>query len=128
MLVWVGKHACRQLTELYRALRLYVNCFQPSMKLLGKQREGKKVRYVYDLARTALQRLLLSGVPPAQKQQEVLEVAQALVPIRLLHQLEQLQQAVFSCAVSCSHCIPSLITAPICVFSLDPVLPATLPV
>jgi hypothetical protein len=38
----VGEHAYRQLTELYRALRLYVNCFQPSMKLLAKQREGKK--------------------------------------------------------------------------------------
>ena len=58
----VGEHASRQLTELYRALRLYVNCFQPSMKLLSKQREGKKVRYVYDPAKTPLQRLLQSGV------------------------------------------------------------------
>jgi hypothetical protein len=47
---FVGEHAYRQLTELYRALRLYVNCFQASMKLLSKQREGKKVRYVYDSA------------------------------------------------------------------------------
>jgi hypothetical protein len=38
----VGEHAYRQLIELYRALRLYVNCFQPSMKLLSKQRDGKK--------------------------------------------------------------------------------------
>src|SRR6266581_7693350 len=66
----VGEHAYRQLTELYRALRLYVNCFQPSMKLLSKQREGKTVRYVYDPAKTPLQRLLLSGALPAQKQQE----------------------------------------------------------
>jgi hypothetical protein len=42
----VGEHAYRQLTELYRALRLYVNCFQPSMKLLSKERVGKKVRCV----------------------------------------------------------------------------------
>ncbi len=54
----VGEHAYRQLTELYRALRLYVNCFQPSMKLLSKQREGKQVRCVYDPAKTPLQRLL----------------------------------------------------------------------
>ncbi len=67
---FVGEHAYRQLTELYRALRLYVNCFQPSMKLLSKQREGKTVRYVYDPAKTPLQRLLLSGALPAQKQQE----------------------------------------------------------
>jgi hypothetical protein len=38
----IGEHAYRQLAELYRALRLYVNCFQPSMKLLAKQRDGKK--------------------------------------------------------------------------------------
>ena len=31
---FVGEHTLRQLEELYRALRLYVNCFQPS-----KQRE-----------------------------------------------------------------------------------------
>ena len=42
----VGEHANRQLTELYRALSLYVNCFQPSMKLLSKERDGKKVRYL----------------------------------------------------------------------------------
>jgi len=80
---FVGEHACRQLTELYRALRLYVNCFQPSMKLQSKLREGKKVRCVYDPAKTPLQRLLLSGVLPVQKQQELIEVAQALDPIRL---------------------------------------------
>ena len=57
----VGEHAYRQLTELYRALRLYVNCFQPSMKLLSKQRDGKKVRYIYNPAKTPLQRLFLSG-------------------------------------------------------------------
>ena len=47
-----GEHASRQLTELYRALCLYVNCFQPSRKLLAKQRDGKTVRYVYDPAKT----------------------------------------------------------------------------
>ena len=77
----VGEHAYRQLTELYRALRLYVNCFQPSMKLQSKQRDGKKVHCVYDSAKTPLQRLLLSGVLPAQKQQELLEVAHALDPL-----------------------------------------------
>ena len=38
----VGEHAYRQLTELYRALRLYVNCFQPSMKLLSKATRREK--------------------------------------------------------------------------------------
>src|SRR5436309_1963700 len=109
---FVGEHAYRQLTELYRALRLYVNCFQPSMKLQSKQREGKKVRYVYDPAKTPLQRLLLSGVLPAEMQQELTEVAHALDPIRLLHQLKQLQQAVFRCAVGCSPFLSSLPSVP----------------
>src|SRR5207237_6468915 len=108
----VGEQAYRQLTELYRALRLYVNCFQPSMKLLSKQRDGKKVRYVYDPAKTPLQLLFLSGVLPAQKQQHLTEVAQALDPIRLFQQLEQLQQAVFRCAVDRSPFTPSIPPAP----------------
>ena len=115
----VGEHAFRQLTELYRALRLYVNCFQPSMKLLAKQREGKKVRYIYDPAKTPLQRLLLSGVLPAQKQQELLEITPVLDPMRLLHQLEQLQQTVFRCAVGCFPFISSPRSDPLHVFSVE---------
>jgi hypothetical protein len=115
----VGEHAYRQLTELYLALRLYVNCFQPSMKLQSKQRGEKKVRYVYDPAKTPLQRLLLAGVLASQKQQELTEVAQALDPIRLFQQLEQLQQAVFHCAVNCFPFVPSTTPAPIRVFSVE---------
>src|SRR5947209_10076486 len=123
----VGEQAYRQLTELYRALRLYVNCFQPSMKLLSKQRDGKKVRYVYDPAKTPLQRLLLSGVLPAQKQQELLEVAHALDPIRLFQQLKQLQQAVFRRAIGCSPFLSSLPSAPIRAFSVERCMTVTLP-
>ena len=123
----VGEHAYRQLTELYRALRLYVNCFQPSMKLLSKQREGKKVRYVYDPAKTPLQRLLLSGALPAQKQQELTEVAQALDPIGLLYQLEQLQQAVFRCAVGCAPFVSSPLSDSLHVFSLERCMAGKLP-
>src|SRR6266705_1057602 len=114
---FVGEQAYRQLTELYRALRLYVNCFQPSMKLLAKERDGKKIRCVYDPAKTPLQRLLLSGILPVQKQQELTEVAQALDPVRLLHQLELLQRAVFRCAVGCSPFVSSPLSDPLHVFS-----------
>jgi hypothetical protein len=54
---------------------------EPSMKLMSKQRDGKKVRYVYDPAKTPSQRLLLSGVLPIQKRQELTEIAQALDPV-----------------------------------------------
>lgn len=41
-----GERAYRQLVELYRALRLYVNFFQPSMKLQEKQRDGARAASV----------------------------------------------------------------------------------
>src|SRR6266700_2788259 len=102
-----GEHANRQLTELYRALRLYVNCFQPSMKLPSKQREGSKVRRTYDQAQTPMQRLLASDAVPPNKQQELLRITQALDPLRLLEQLEQLQKALFQHAVKPGAASPS---------------------
>jgi hypothetical protein len=127
MTAWLANTQARQLTELYRALRLYVNCFQPSMKLQSKQREGKKVRYVYDPAKTPLQRLLLSGVLPAQKQQELIEVASALDPIRLFQQVALMQQAVFRCAASCSPFVSHIPPVPIRVFSVDDCIVGILP-
>ena len=55
-----GPLAYRQLVELYRVVRLYVNLFQPSMKLTLKRREGSKVSKRYDIAQTPYQRLLKS--------------------------------------------------------------------
>ncbi len=97
------------------------------MKLLSKQREGKKVRYVYDPAKTPLQRLFLSGVLPAQKQQELTEVAQALDPIRLFQQLEQLQQAVFRCAAGCFPYVSSPLSEPLHIFSVEQCTTGSLP-
>jgi hypothetical protein len=89
------------------------------MKLLSKERDGKKIRYVYDPAKTPLQRLLLSGILPAEKQQELTEVAEVLDPIGLFHQLKQLQQAVFRCAAGCSPIVSSPLAASLNVFSVE---------
>ena len=90
---FAGEPTYRQLTELYRALRVYVNCFQPRVLLQTKEREGSKVRRTYDQAQTPMQRLLASGVLPSKKQQELLGISEALDPLRLLQQLEHLQKA-----------------------------------
>jgi hypothetical protein len=74
-----------------------------SMKLLSKQREGKKVRYVYDPAKTLLQRLLLSGVLPAEMQQELLEVAHALPSCTNWNSCSRPFSAVLSVALLFSH-------------------------
>jgi hypothetical protein len=92
---FAGEFAYRQLTELYRALRVYVNCFQPSMKLQTKQRERQKVHRRYDRAQTPMQRLLATESVSGKKRQELTQITQALDPLRLLQQLEQLQKALF---------------------------------
>ncbi|MBI4757839.1 MAG: hypothetical protein HY783_02385 [Chloroflexi bacterium] len=48
------------LNALYRDLRLYVNFFQPSVKLKAKARVDGKVKKVYDEAQTPYQRILAS--------------------------------------------------------------------
>jgi hypothetical protein len=72
------------------------------MKLVAKYKEGEKVRRVYDQAKAPLQRLLRSEILPAASQQYLNEVAQALDPLRLLDQLERLQQALWRGAESAS--------------------------
>jgi hypothetical protein len=48
------------LERLYRVLRLYVNFFQPQMKLVSKTRRGAKVTKRFDTPRTPYQRILES--------------------------------------------------------------------
>ncbi len=115
----MGEHAYRQLDELYRALHWYVNCFQPSMKLVSKQVEGRKIRRIYDAAKTPLQRMLLSGALSPSQQQELRTIGKALDPPRLFQQVEQLQQATFCCeADRCSVSQPTP-TSPLVLFDLS---------
>jgi hypothetical protein len=95
----VGEYPYQQLGELYRALRLSVNCFQPSMKLLSKtsREDDGRVCRVYDEARTPLQRLLLSGILSASAQHELEVIARALDPLDLAEQVERLQNAMVRC-------------------------------
>ena len=45
---------------IYADLRLYVNFFQPVLKLIRKERQGSKVRKYYDEAKTPHQRIMVS--------------------------------------------------------------------
>jgi hypothetical protein len=67
----VGEQAYLQLRELYRAVRLYVNCFQPRVLRVSKGCEGENVRRVYDPAKTPWQRLVLGGILPADQQHDL---------------------------------------------------------
>jgi hypothetical protein len=46
------------ITELYENLRLLVNFFYPSVKLLAKKREGSRIRKIYDAPKSPCRRLL----------------------------------------------------------------------
>ena len=81
--------AFKTLEETYSVLRLYVNFFQPVMKLVSKSRNGAKVRKVYDTAQTPYQRLLQSGALSTDKKHALAAVYAALNPVLLLKQLRQ---------------------------------------
>jgi hypothetical protein len=69
---------------LYDLVRLYINFFQPTMKLVSKSRHGARVHKVYDTARTPYQRLVQSGVLTGSKQAELAAIYQGLNPVVLL--------------------------------------------
>jgi len=49
-----SKQSYETLNRIYYLLRLYVNFFQPAMKLVSKTRHGAKVHRVYDTALTPI--------------------------------------------------------------------------
>jgi hypothetical protein len=83
------KAAFKALDDVYTLLRLYVNFFQPVLKLAGKTRNGAKVHKVYDTAQTPYQRLLRSGVLTEEKKRELASIYTALNPVTLLKQIRQ---------------------------------------
>jgi len=83
------KAAFKALEDAYTLLRLYVNFFQPVLKLVEKSRHGAKVHKVYDTAQTPYQRLLRSGVLTEGKERELASIYVALNPVTLLKQIRQ---------------------------------------
>jgi hypothetical protein len=81
------------LAQLFQAVRLYVNYFQPSFKLRSKTREGAKVKKCYDKPATPCERLLAhTSVPEATKEKLRLERSR-LDPLELLHRIRECQAA-----------------------------------
>jgi len=81
--------ALEALNGLYDLVRLYVNFFQPVMKLESKIRQGSKVHKVYDTAQTPYQRLLKAGILTKAKQQELAITYHSLNPVTLLKQINE---------------------------------------
>ena len=93
-----SKAAFQALGEVYTLLRLYVNFFQPVLKLIGKSRHGARVRKAYDIAQTPYQRLLKSRVLTDQKKRQLDSIYHALNPVKLLNQINEAVKHLWSLA------------------------------
>ncbi len=81
------KAAFECLGRVYDLIRLYINFFQPTMKLVSKTRHGAKVHKVYDTAQTPYQRLLQTGVLTEARKTELSATYHGLNPVLLLKQI-----------------------------------------
>ena len=88
-----GSLAYRQLGELYRVVRFYVNFFQPSMKLTTKTRDGSQVTKRYDIAQTPYRRLSNSDALDPEVRDRLAAIYERSDPVDLRRQLEKLQDA-----------------------------------
>jgi len=85
-----GVEPCRILAELYRHLRLYINFFRSSLKLISKKREGSRVIKKYDRAPTSYQRVLAAESMSVEAKEKLeaqfvqLELLQLLTKIKTL--------------------------------------------
>ncbi len=95
---FVGAQAYQHLDNLYQVLSSYVNVFQPSMKLCAKLKERRRVRRIYDEAKTPLKRLLHVQVSSTEHERDLRKQCEDLDPVRLLEQAQQAQHMLFRCA------------------------------
>jgi hypothetical protein len=88
--------ALKALNDVYDDLRLYMNFFQPVMKLVSKTRYGARVHKIYDMAQTPYQRLLKYNILPENKRIELTNLYDSLNPAtfldRINNNLEKLWQ------------------------------------
>ncbi len=95
-----GVAPCEALERLYEVVRLYVNFFQPSMKLVSKERVDSKVKKRYDVAQTPYQRVLNSPLVSDEAKAALRQQYVTLNPVVLLRQMHRAQEALWQLAVA----------------------------
>ena len=88
-----GVNAGQALAHLHQISRLYVNCFQPSFKLLEKVRHGAKVKRIYDHPATPCERLLRHAAIDVVSKDGLRSTRRQLDPLELLHGIREGQAA-----------------------------------
>ena len=91
--------AVEAMNDLYRhELRLWMNVFQPSVKLVRKVRVGARLRRVYEAARTPLQRVQASGEGEAEALARLQAQQASLDPFELNRRIEEKLGAIYELA------------------------------
>ena len=105
-----GLAAARAITRLYGASRLFVNFFQPSFKLAGKQRDGARVTKRYHPPQTPCERLLQSDSIPMAAKSKLREISAELDPLKLLEEMRAVQA--YLAALSDGKTLPPMTSEP----------------
>ncbi len=79
--------ALEALNDVYDDLRLYMNFFQPVMKIVSKTRHGARVHKIYDTAQTPYQRLLKYNTLSENKRTELSNLYYSFNPATLLDRI-----------------------------------------
>ena len=88
-----GQIAGQTMVHLYKAVRLYVNYFQPSFKLLEKMRDGTRVIKRYSPPATPCGRLMQGDTITAKTKEELNVYRGGLDPVALLRSIREAQLA-----------------------------------
>ena len=86
------------LNELYRSLRLLINYYHPSQKLIQKTRNGSKVKKKYNVAKTPCQRLLGSEYVSEATKRFLKSQFESYNPVELRRNIYKLQSKLFRIA------------------------------
>ena len=87
----VSLEAAQVLGELYGALRLFTNLFQPSFKLKSSERDGGRIKRQHHPPRTPLQRLLATGQVSEEQTAQLRELQRRTDPLVLLETIRRCQ-------------------------------------
>lgn len=102
-LIWYdryeGLEATRALNDVYECLRLWINFFQPSMKLVEKHRVGSKVHKKYDRPQTPYQRVLASPDVSEENKLALRQLFLTLDPLQLRKELDRRLEAFWDFAI-----------------------------
>jgi hypothetical protein len=78
--------------EILKLVEIYVNFFQPSVKLISKTRINNKSKKIYDIAKTPYRRLLESGILSQLSKDNLNQIYHSLNPMELRRKISQLNQ------------------------------------